>query len=29
MAREVVAIYEKGKDSKTYLEIDVDPLSML
>jgi primosomal protein N' (replication factor Y) len=29
MAREVVAIYEKGKESKAYLEIDVDPLSML
>jgi len=29
MAREVIARYEKGKDSRTYLEIDVDPVSML
>jgi len=29
MARELVSIYEKGKESKAYLEIDVDPLSML
>ena len=28
-AREVAARYEKGRDSKTYLEIDVDPVSML
>jgi hypothetical protein len=29
MARELVSLYEKGKESKAYLEIDVDPLSML
>jgi len=29
MARELVSIYEKSKESKAYLEIDVDPLSML
>jgi len=29
MAREAAAIYEKGKDIRAYLEIDVDPLSML
>ena len=29
LAREVIAIYEKGKDAKVYLEIDVDPVSML
>ena len=28
-ARELLAHYEKGKDSKTYLEVDVDPVSML
>jgi len=28
-ARELLARYEKGKDSKTYLEVDVDPVSML
>jgi primosomal protein N' (replication factor Y) len=28
-ARELVALYEKGKDVKTYLEVDVDPVSML
>ena len=29
LAREVLLQYEKGKDVKTYLEIDVDPVSML
>jgi primosomal protein N' (replication factor Y) len=29
LAREVISVYEKGKESKTYLEIDVDPVSML
>ena len=29
LAREVISRYEKGKDLKTYLEIDVDPVSML
>ena len=29
LAREVLSRYEKGKDSKTYLEVDVDPVSML
>jgi len=29
IAREILARYEKGKDAKTYLEIDVDPVSML
>ena len=29
LAREAVARYETGKDSKVYLEIDVDPVSML
>jgi primosomal protein N' (replication factor Y) len=29
LARDVVINYEKGKDVKTYLEIDVDPVSML
>jgi primosomal protein N' (replication factor Y) len=29
VARDVVSIYEKNKESKAYLEIDVDPLSML
>ena len=28
-AGEILARYEKGKDLKTYLEIDVDPVSML
>jgi len=28
-AREAVHLYEKGKDSRTYLEVDVDPVSML
>jgi primosomal protein N' (replication factor Y) len=28
-ARQLLAGYEKGKDSKTYLEVDVDPVSML
>jgi primosomal protein N' (replication factor Y) len=28
-AREILALYEKGKDSKAYLEVDVDPVSML
>jgi len=28
-ARELAALYEKGKDSRAYLEIDVDPVSML
>jgi primosomal protein N' (replication factor Y) len=28
-ARQILARYEKGKDTKTYLEIDVDPVSML
>jgi primosomal protein N' (replication factor Y) len=28
-ARELLARYEKGKDVKAYLEIDVDPVSML
>jgi primosomal protein N' (replication factor Y) len=29
LARDAVFHYEKGRDSKTYLEIDVDPVSML
>ena len=29
MAREVIMRYDKNKDTKTYLEIDVDPMSML
>ena len=29
LAREVLSRYEKGKDAKAYLEIDVDPVSML
>ncbi|MCL2764408.1 MAG: primosomal protein N' [Treponema sp.] len=29
IAREVIARYEKGRDIKAYLEIDVDPVSML
>jgi primosomal protein N' (replication factor Y) len=28
-AREILARYEKGKDVKAYLEVDVDPVSML
>ena len=28
-ARELAARYEKGRDTKTFLEIDVDPVSML
>jgi primosomal protein N' (replication factor Y) len=28
-ARQLLAGYEKGKDAKTYLEVDVDPVSML
>ncbi|MDR1837720.1 MAG: primosomal protein N' [Treponema sp.] len=28
-AKQLLAGYEKGRDSKTYLEIDVDPVSML
>jgi len=28
-AREILGRYDKGKDAKTYLEIDVDPVSML
>jgi primosomal protein N' (replication factor Y) len=28
-ARELLARYEKGKDSRVYLEVDVDPVSML
>ena len=28
-ARELLTRYEKGKDSRTYLEVDVDPVSML
>jgi len=28
-AREITAKYEKGKETKAYLEIDVDPVSML
>jgi len=28
-ARNLIARYENGKDTKTYLEIDVDPVSML
>jgi len=29
LAKEVIAEYEKSRDSKVYLEIDVDPVSML
>jgi len=29
LARDLIISYEKNKDSKTYLEIDVDPVSML
>ena len=29
LARNVISSYEKGKDTKVYLEIDVDPVSML
>jgi len=28
-ARELLSRYEKGKDAKTYLEVDIDPVSML
>ena len=28
-ARELAALYEKGRDNRAYLEIDVDPVSML
>jgi primosomal protein N' (replication factor Y) len=28
-ARELISRYDKGKDLKTYLEVDVDPVSML
>ena len=28
-AEKILELYEKGRDSKTYLEIDVDPVSML
>jgi primosomal protein N' (replication factor Y) len=28
-ARGIIARYEKGRDAKTYLEVDVDPISML
>jgi primosomal protein N' (replication factor Y) len=28
-AKKILSLYEKGKDAKTYLEIDVDPVSML
>ena len=29
LSRDIILRYEKGKDAKTYLEIDVDPVSML
>jgi len=29
VARDAAALYEKGKDTRAYLEIDVDPVSML
>ncbi|MDR2965744.1 MAG: primosomal protein N' [Treponema sp.] len=29
VARKTMSLYEKGKDTKVYLEIDVDPVSML
>jgi len=29
IARETMAKYEKGRDTKVFLEIDVDPVSML
>jgi len=29
LAKNVISNYEKGKDSKVYLEVDVDPVSML
>ena len=29
VAQELLSQYEKGKDAKTYLEVDVDPVSML
>jgi primosomal protein N' len=28
-AAEILARYDKGRDTRTYLEVDVDPLSML
>jgi primosomal protein N' (replication factor Y) len=28
-AKQLTVKYDKGKDAKTYLEIDVDPVSML
>jgi primosomal protein N' (replication factor Y) len=28
-ARELLTLYEKGRDSRVYLEVDVDPVSML
>jgi primosomal protein N' (replication factor Y) len=28
-ARQLLAKYEKGKDARTYLEVDIDPVSML
>ncbi|MCL2411443.1 MAG: primosomal protein N' [Treponema sp.] len=29
IAKQLIPLYEKGKDAKTYLEFDVDPVSML
>lgn len=29
VARQLLAKYEKGRDAKTYLEVDIDPVSML
>jgi primosomal protein N' (replication factor Y) len=28
-ARTILTRYEKGKDSRVYLEVDVDPVSLL
>jgi primosomal protein N' (replication factor Y) len=28
-AAEILARYDKGRDTRTYLEVDVDPVSML
>jgi hypothetical protein len=28
-SREALALYDKGKDSRAYLEVDVDPVSLL
>jgi primosomal protein N' (replication factor Y) len=28
-ARAMLAKYEKGRDTRTYLEVDIDPVSML